>query len=115
MTESALPTMVIGFIRGGSAQGSARWGGGLQKGFSEPGYVEGKSVAVGLEGKDDRLPELLADLVRRQVAVIATLSTIPTQVAQRLPVSVPNDKQFGVTSGVRGGGLLSGRGERANV
>jgi hypothetical protein len=46
MTESALPTMVIGFIREGSAQGSARWVGGFQKGFSETGYVEGKNVTV---------------------------------------------------------------------
>ena len=79
--RSAMP--VIGFIRDGSAQGEARWVGGFHKGLSESGYVEGKNVTVEyhwLEGKYDRLPELLADLVRRQVAVIATLSTLPTQV-----------------------------------
>jgi ABC-type uncharacterized transport system substrate-binding protein len=83
---------VIGFIRDGSAQGEARWVGGFHKGLSESGYVEGKNVTVEyhwLEGKYDRLPELLADLVRRQVAVIATLSTLPTQVAKAATVTIP--------------------------
>ena len=88
--QSAMP--VIGFIRDGSAQGEARWVGGFHKGLSETGYVEGKNVTVEyhwLEGKYDRLPELLADLVRRQVAVIATLSTLPTQVAKAATVTIP--------------------------
>ena len=88
--QSAMP--VIGFIRDGSAQGEARWVGGFHKGLSETGYVEGKNVTVKyhwLEGKYDRLPELLADLVRRQVAVIATLSTLPTQLAKAATVTIP--------------------------
>jgi putative tryptophan/tyrosine transport system substrate-binding protein len=88
--QSAMP--VIGFIRDGSAQGEARWVGGFQKGLSETGYVEGQNVTVEyhwLEGKYDRLPELLADLVRRQVAVIATLSTLPTQLAKAATVTIP--------------------------
>jgi putative ABC transport system substrate-binding protein len=93
LATSAQPAMaVIGFIRDGSAQGEARWVGGFQKGLSETGYVEGKNVTVEyhwLEGKYDRLPELLADLVRRQVAVIATLSTLPTQLAKAATVTIP--------------------------
>jgi putative tryptophan/tyrosine transport system substrate-binding protein len=88
--QSAMP--VIGFIRDGSAQGEARWVGGFHKGLSETGYVEGKNVTVEyhwLEGEYDRLPELLADLVRRQVAVIATLSTLPTQLAKAATVTIP--------------------------
>ena len=88
--QPAMP--VIGFIRDGSAQGEARWVGGFRKGLSETGYVEGQNVTVEyhwLEGKYDRLPELLADLVRRQVAVIVTLSTLATQVASAATVTIP--------------------------
>src|SRR3974377_2165129 len=77
------PTMpVVGFIRAGAAEGNARYVAGFRKGLSETGYVEGQNVTVEyhwLEGKYDRLPELFADLVRRQVTVIATLSTLTSQ------------------------------------
>lgn len=86
----ALP--VIGFIRDGSAQSEARWVAGFHRGLSETGYVEGQNVTVEyhwLEGKYDRLPELLADLVHRQVAVIATLGTLPTQTAKAATATIP--------------------------
>ena len=71
--QPALP--VVGFIFGGSADVDARWTAGFRKGLNETGYVEGQNVTVEyhwLEGQYDRLPALMADLVRRQVAVIAT-------------------------------------------
>ena len=83
---------VIGFIRDGSAQSNARWLAGFHKGLSETGYVEGQNVTVEyhwLEGKYDRLPEISADLVRRQVAVIATLGTLPAQTAKAATVTTP--------------------------
>ena len=88
--QPAMP--VVGFIREGSAQGGTRWVGGFQKGLSETGYVEGQNVTVEyhwLEGNYDRLPELLADLVRRQVAVIATLSYVLAQAAKAATVTIP--------------------------
>jgi putative ABC transport system substrate-binding protein len=88
--QPAMP--VIGFIRDGSAEGNARYVAGFRKGLSETGYVEGQKLTVEyhwLEGKYDRLPQLLADLIRRQVAVIATLGYVPTQAAKAATVTVP--------------------------
>jgi putative ABC transport system substrate-binding protein len=71
--QPAMP--VIGFIRDGSADASVRFAAAFRKGLNETGYVEGQNVTVEyhwLEGQYDRLPALIADLVSRQVAVIAT-------------------------------------------
>ena len=70
------PTMpVVAFFRTGSADANARYVAAFRKGLNENGYVEGQNLTVEyhwLEGQYDRLPALMADLVRRQVAVIAT-------------------------------------------
>jgi putative ABC transport system substrate-binding protein len=70
------PTMpVVGFVRLGSAEANARYVAEYRKGLNENGYIEGQNVTVEyhwLEDLSDRLPAILADLVRRQVAVIAT-------------------------------------------
>src|SRR5271156_3251444 len=66
---------MVGFIDGGSLDGSARYVAAFGKGMNETGFVEGQNVTVEyhyLEGQYDRLSALMADLVRRQVAVIAT-------------------------------------------
>jgi putative tryptophan/tyrosine transport system substrate-binding protein len=68
--QPALP--VIGYVNGGSADGSAGFVAGFRKGLGETGYVEGQNVTVEyhwLEGQYDGLPALMADLVRRRVAV----------------------------------------------
>jgi putative tryptophan/tyrosine transport system substrate-binding protein len=66
---------LVGFINAGSADGSVRYTAEFRKGLYEAGYVEGQSVTVEyhwLEGQYDRLPALMADLIRRRVTVIAT-------------------------------------------
>jgi len=87
------PTMpVIGFIRDGSAEPNARYAAAFRKGLNETGYVEGQNVTVEyhwLEGQYDRLPALLADLVRRQVAVIATPGTLLAQAAKAATTVIP--------------------------
>jgi putative tryptophan/tyrosine transport system substrate-binding protein len=82
--QPALP--VIGVVSGGSAEGSATRVTGFRKGLNETGFVEGQNVTVeyhDLEGQYDRLPALLADLVRRQVAVIATPANTPAALAAK--------------------------------
>jgi putative ABC transport system substrate-binding protein len=88
--QPALP--VVGFIRDGSADANARNVAAFRKGLNEIGYVESQNVTVEyhwLEGHYDRLPALLADLVRRQVAVIATPGSVPTQAAKAATATIP--------------------------
>jgi putative tryptophan/tyrosine transport system substrate-binding protein len=88
--QPAMP--VVAFIRDGSADAAARYVAAFRKGLNETGYVEGQNVAVEyhwLEGHYDRLPALLADLVRRQVAVIATPGTLPSRAAKAATATIP--------------------------
>ncbi len=69
------PTPIVGLINSRSAQDAVRNVAAFRKGLDETGYVEGQNVTVEyhwMEGQFDRLPALMADLVRRRVDVIAT-------------------------------------------
>ena len=72
--QSAMP--VIGVLGATTAQGYAEQLAAFQRGLKEAGLLEGRDVAIEYRWADDqyeRLPSLAADLVRRQVAVIATI------------------------------------------
>jgi putative ABC transport system substrate-binding protein len=87
------PTMpVVGLVSGRSLDTSARAGAAFTKGLSEAGYVEDKNVMVEYHwvgGQYDRLPSLMADLVRRRVAVIATAGDPPTLAAKAATATIP--------------------------
>ena len=76
--QPAVP--VIGFINAGAADATARYAAAFRKGLSETGYVEGQNVTVEyhwMEGQYHREPAIIAELIRRRVAVIATPGTPP--------------------------------------
>src|SRR5881227_1127829 len=92
--QAAMPVVglpVVGFVNAGSSD--APLAAAFRKGLNEAGYVEGQNVSVEyhwLEGQFDRLPALMADLVRRRVAVIATpAGNFAAQVAKAATTAIP--------------------------
>jgi ABC-type uncharacterized transport system substrate-binding protein len=88
--QRALP--IVGLVAARSAEDSTRFGGAFRKGLNESGYVEGQNVMVEyhwLGGQYDRLPSLMADLVRRRVAVIVTSTTVGARAAKAATTTIP--------------------------
>jgi ABC-type uncharacterized transport system substrate-binding protein len=82
--QSALP--VVGLLGATSAQGYAAQVEAFRQGLQEVGYRDGQNVTIEYrwaENQYDRLPELADDLVRRQVAVIATMGGNPASFAAK--------------------------------
>jgi putative ABC transport system substrate-binding protein len=81
------PLPVVGFLHAGSPEANLKNVAAFRKGLSETGYVDGRDVTIEYrwaEDRDDRLPALAAELVRRRVAVIATPGTTQAALAAKV-------------------------------
>jgi hypothetical protein len=90
-TLKAMP--VIGFLTGGAPDPATPGPTAFRQGLSEAGYVVGQNVAIeyrGVEGRFDRMPALIADLVGRKVDGIAiTAGFLTVQLAKDATSTIP--------------------------
>jgi putative ABC transport system substrate-binding protein len=83
---------VVGFISTGSTASFAPLVAAFHRGLNDNGYVDGQSVKIEYrwaEGRYDQLPELAADLVHREVSVIAAFTPPAAQAAKAATSTIP--------------------------
>jgi len=82
----------IGFLTGGSLASDAAWIEAFRQGLRELGYVEGHSIGIEYrygEGKTERYPALVTELVQRPVAVLVVGGATATRAAQQVTTQIP--------------------------
>jgi ABC-type uncharacterized transport system substrate-binding protein len=83
---------VVGFVNASASTESARFAGPFRQGLADTGYIEGQNVAIEYRWADshyERLPDMIADLVRRRVAVLAATSTPAALAAKAATTDIP--------------------------
>jgi putative tryptophan/tyrosine transport system substrate-binding protein len=120
VVQAQPPAMpVVGFINFASAKSYERQLAAFVKGLGETGYIDGRNVRIEYrwaEGKSDRLPAMVAELVHEQVAVIAATTTPAAVAAKAATNTIPivfemasNPVRLGLVASVnRPGGNVTG-------
>jgi putative tryptophan/tyrosine transport system substrate-binding protein len=83
---------VVGWLDAYTPEVSANYLAAFRKGLSEMGYVEGRNVAIesrSTMSQNDRVPELVAEFVRRRVAVIVAAAGNPAVEAKAATSTIP--------------------------
>jgi putative tryptophan/tyrosine transport system substrate-binding protein len=119
-------TPVIGFLSTKAPDDTPHLLSAFRQGLKDTGFVEGKNVTIEYrfaENRNERLPDLTADLVRRQVAVIFTPATPAAIVAKQATTTIPivfeiggDPVRLGLVNGLdRPGGNVTGVSQLNNV
>jgi putative ABC transport system substrate-binding protein len=83
---------VVGFLNVGKVETNVFLAAAFRQGLEEIGYIDGQNIAVEYrwaEGQSNRLPSMAADLVHRQVAVIAATSTPAALAVKATGTTIP--------------------------
>ena len=118
LATRAQPGMpVVGYLSARSASDDPQLIVAFRRGLGEAGFVEGRNAAVEYrwaEGRNDRLPGLAADLVRRQVNVIAAVAVPAAAAAKAATTTIPTVFQVAVDP-IEAGLVASLAGPRGNL